>query len=291
MSSARWLSPVWRFAFIGTATLLAFGTANAQTAGPADVSHSASVAATDSSSTELAFVAGDGTKSLPAAPEPAEGAGQYDNRGGKGSGSGGWGSRIAIEAGGGFDESVGSSSSYVNSGWDITIGGGLHFSRGLSALIEYQFIGDGLPSAVVTEAGSQTGNVHIWGFSVDPVYDLFPKASNGVYVTGGGGFYRKVTNFQDATPQQFCYYFYCGTGYANQTVGHFSSNQGGINIGGGYRHKFLGMYGDGRMELFAEVRFLDVFTPAITGKSPNGLGNTTIGAGTQLLPINFGLRF
>lgn len=225
MSSARWLSPVWRFACIGTAALLAVGTANAQTATPTSLSHSASAAVTESSSTDLAFVAADGTNALPPAPEPASGGGQYDNKGG-GSGNGGWASRLAIEVGGGLDIPVGNTSSYVNSGWDLTAGGGLHFHHGLSALIEYQFVGDGLPSAIVTEAGSQTGNVHMWSFSVDPVYDIFPKAANGVYVTGGGGFYRKVTNFQNAAPQQYCYYFYCGTGYANQTVGHFSSNSG-----------------------------------------------------------------
>jgi len=289
MSSARWLSPLWRSAFVGTAALLVAGIANAQIATPSDSGHAAAPSAAESSSNNLVFVTG--SDALPAAPDPGNGSGgQYDNKSG-GGGNGGWGSKIAIEAGGGYDLSTGNSSNYVNSGWDLTIGGGLHFNRALAALIEYQFISDGLPSAVVTEAGSQTGNVHIWSLSFDPVFDLIPKSSNGVYVTGGGGFYRKVTNFQDAEPQQYCYYFYCGTGYANQTVGHFSSNQAGINVGGGFRHKFLGMYGDGRMEVFAEVRFVDVFTPAITGKSPNGLGNTTIGAGTQLLPINFGLRF
>lgn len=291
MSSARWLSPVWRFAYLGTAALLVLGTANAQVAPSTSSMHSAAPSAMESSSSELAFATGSGTDALPAAPEPANGAGgQYDNKGG-GRGNGGWGSRIAIVAGGGYNLAMGDTSNYVNSGWDIDLGGGLHFSRGFSALIEYQFFGDGLPSKIVAEAGSQTGNVHLWGFSVDPVFDLMPKSSNGFYVTGGAGFYRKVTNFQNAAPQQFCYYFYCGVGYTNQTVGHFSSNQAGINAGGGYRHRFLGMYGDGRMEIFAEARYTDVFTPAVNNKSPNGLGNTTIGAGTKLLPINFGLRF
>lgn len=290
MSSARLFSPVWRFACVGAAALLAVGTASAQVAPSTSSFHAPALSATESSSTDYNFVAGDGAEALPAAPEPANGGGgQYDNK--NGGGGGGWASKLAFEGGGGYDISTGNTSNYVNSGWDITVGGGLHFSRALSALIEYQFINDGLPSAIVTEAGSQSGNVHIWSFSLDPVVDLFPKAANGVYVTGGGGFYRKVTNFQDATAQQFCYYFYCGIGYQNQTVGHFSSNSGGINFGGGFRHKFAGMYGDGRMEVYAEARFLDVFTPAIVGKSPNGLGNTTIGAGTRLVPINFGIRF
>ncbi len=290
MSSASWLSPVWRFASFGTAALLALGTASAQIASSNSFQQAPSVSASESSSTEWAFVNGDGTDALPPAPEPAAAgaAGQYDNKGG---GKGGWSSKLAFEGGGGYDISSGNTSNYINSGWDINVGGGLHFSRAFSTLIEYQFIEDGLPGAVVAEAGSQTGNVHLWSFSLDPVFDIVPKAANGVYVTGGAGFYRKVTNFQNAEPQQYCSYFYCGVGYTNQTVGHFSSNQAGINVGGGFRHKFTGMYGDGRMEVFAEARFVDVFTPAVVNQSPNGLGNTTIGAGTRLLPINFGIRF
>jgi len=291
MSSARWLSPGWRFAYLGTAALLVLGIANAQVATSTSSMHSAAPSATESSSNELAFATGSGTEALPAAPEPANGAGgQYDNKGG-GGGKGGWSSKLALNFGGGFDVVSGSTSDYANTGWDLEFGGGLHVGRGLSVLADYQFISDGLPSKIVAEAGTQSGNIHVWGLSVDPVYDIFPKAANGVYVTGGAGFYRKTTNFQNATQQQYCYYFYCGVGYANQTVGHFSSNQAGFNIGGGYRHRFLGMYGDGRMELYAEARYLDVLTPAVINKSPNGLGNTTIGAGTKLLPINFGLRF
>ena len=290
MSSARWFSPVGRFACVATAALLAVVSANAQIAPSTSSTHEPGLSATESSSNDYAFVAGSGADALPSAPEPANGGGQYDNKGG-GGGNGGWASKLAIEAGGGFDTSVGNTTSYVNSGWDLTFGGGMHFSHGLAVLAEYQFMSDGLPTAIINEAGSQGGNVHLWSLTVDPVYDIWPKASNGIYVTGGGGFYRKVTIFTVQQQQQYCYYFYCGTGYANATAGHFSSNQGGFNVGAGYRHKFTGMYGDGRMEVYAEVRYVDAFTPAIIGKSPNGLGNTTIGAGTRLLPINFGIRY
>jgi len=290
MSIARWLSPMWRFAYFGTAALLAFGAANAQVASSASSLSAAPASPTESSSTEWAVANGGGMEALPPAPEPIPGGGQYDNKN-SGGGNGGWKGKLAFEGGAGFDMAVGDTKNYVNNGWDVTLGGGMHFSHGVSLLAEYQFISDGLPSAVITEAGTDTGNIHLWSLTLDPVIDLFPKASNGVYVTGGGGFYRKVTNFQNAQQQQYCYYFYCSIGTANATVGHFSSNQGGYNIGAGFRHRFGGMYGDGRMEVYAEARLVDVFTPAIIGKSPNGLGETTIGAGTRLVPINFGIRF
>jgi hypothetical protein len=225
---------------------------------------------------------------MPSAPAPSA-AGQYDNK--SGNSSSGWKGRLALEFGGGFNMPSSDTSNYLNNGYGVTVGGGLHVSRGISVLAEYQFLRNGLPSSIIAEAGSDGGNVHLWSLTLAPVIDLMPHHNTGVYVTGGGGFYRKVTNFTVQTAQTFCYYFYCGTGYTPQTVGHFSSNQGGWNIGGGVSHRFAGMYGDGKMAVFAEARYLDVLTPAVDHQSPNGLGATTIGAGTKLVPITFGLRF
>lgn len=288
MSSARWLSPVGRIALFGAAILLAGGAANAQSPSSPNSSHSATAPASYSSSTDYAFVTDSGDGAEPAAPTPAA-AGQYDNKSG-GGGSTGWKSRIAFEGGAGFNIPVSDTSNYLNTGWQMLVGGGLHFGHGVSLLAEYQFMKDGLPSALVAETGANSGNAHIWGFQLEPIVDLIPKSANKVYVEGGGGFYRKLTNFQNPQAEEFCSYFYCGIGYENVTVGHLSSNQGGFNVGGGYAHKFAGMYGDGKMEIFADVRYMDVLTPA-ENKSPNGLGVATIGAGTKIIPVTFGIRF
>ena len=138
------------------------------------------------------------------------------------------------------------------------------------------------------------GHAHIWSLTLDPVLDLFPKSTNDLYLTGGGGFYRKVTSFTDPTQATYCYYYYCGITTVNQVVGHFSSNQGGWNIGGGYMHRLGGdMYGgdSSKMAFFAEVRYLDVMTPAVVGLTPNGLGATTVAAGTKLIPVTIGVRW
>jgi hypothetical protein len=50
------------------------------------------------------------------------------------------------------------------------------------------------------------------------------------------------------------------------------------------------MSGDGRMKLFAEARYLDVDSPAVLS-NPNGLGTTTVAAGTKVIPISLGVRF
>jgi len=197
---------------------------------------------------------------------------------------------LAFEAGGGANGPVGDSTNYITWGGNFTVGGGLHLNKRFSVLAEYQFMDDKLPGSVIAETGATGGDAHIWSLTIDPVVDLFPKSTNSVYVTGGGGFYRKVTSFTDPEESEFCEFFECFEGTQNEVVGHFSSNQGGWNIGGGYTHRLGGVYNDGTMKLFAEVRYLDVLTPA-SAIAPNGLGVATVGSGTRLIPITLGLRW
>lgn len=200
-------------------------------------------------------------------------------------------SKLALEFGGGF--SAPTDKDYITWGGQFTVGGGINFSKRFALLAEYQFLDNKLPGSIIAEAGASGGHSHIWGITLDPVVSLFPKSSNDIYVTGGGGFYRKVTSFTDPEEAEYCdyYYGYCGVTTVNEVVGHFSSNQGGFNIGGGYQHRMGGMYGESKMKLFAEVRFLDVLTPAVNGITPNGLGVTTVAADTKLVPVSVGIRW
>jgi hypothetical protein len=228
----------------------------------------------------------------PAAPEPAAGKpaaagqdnsyGSYHHRG--------WASHLAFEAGGGANGPVGDSSNDITWGGNLTVGAGYKFTPHLSALIEYQFLDNKLPGRLIGETGADGGYAHIWGFGIAPVIDLFPKKTNDVYITGGGGFYRKVTNFTDPQEAEYCYYYYCGIDVENVVVGHYSSNQGGWNVGGGFTHRMGGVYGDGNVKLFAEARYLDVMTPS-SSIAPNGLGTAAVGSDTKLVPITLGVRF
>ncbi|HEV2213653.1 MAG TPA: hypothetical protein VGR64_00105 [Terracidiphilus sp.] len=226
---------------------------------------------------------------LPAAPSPAEGAaaagqnGRYQRRHS-------WHSNLAFEAGGGFNAPTSASSPYITWGGNFTVGVGKRLNDRLSLLAEYQFIDDKLPGALIAETGAQGGHAHIWSLTLAPVFDLFPSSTNSVYVTGGGGFYRKVTSFTNPAQTQYCSYFYCYPGTTNVVVGHFSSNQGGWNIGGGFTHRMGGLYGDSKLKLFAEVRYLDILTPAVTTQ-PNGLGTTTVGKDTKIIPVTLGVRW
>jgi len=293
----RWMPPLRRACFVSGLAIFAAAFASAQI--QTSTKSTSQIASSDSNSGESssnAFQAGF-DDSLSGATALREGAAAS-----LGSGSGAAAGQepngghhgvlhsLAFEAGGGASGPVGSSSNDITWGGNFTVGGGVHFNKRFSLLAEYQFIDDKLPGALIAETGADGGNAHIWSLTLDPVIDLFPKHDNSVYITGGGGFYRKVTNFTDPQEAEYCDYYYCGIETQNAVVGHFSSNQGGWNVGGGFSHRLGGAYNDGTMKLFAEARYLDVMSPA-SAIAPNGLGTATVAAGTKLVPITLGLRW
>jgi hypothetical protein len=295
MFSPRLMSLMRHVSFLGCAAIFSAGVASAQSAPVQDQSgatgYSSSQAGLSESGLQLTeFSLPDSPGFGAAASADGGSAGQYGNGGGYGGGGSkrsllhNW----AFEAGGGFNAPI---SNGVTYGGNFTVGAGLNFSKYIAGLIEYQFIDDKLPGALIAETGATGGYAHIWSFTFDPVIDLMPKATNDIYITGGGGFYRKVTSFTDPEPSLYCDYFYgCGTIVTSQVVGHFSSNQGGFNIGGGFQHRVGGQYGDSNTKLFVEARYLDVLSPAsIT--NPNGLGTTAVKADTKVIPVTVGVRF
>ena len=274
---------------LSAAVVFAAGSASAQFAAPAGASSAATPSAGESSSSAWELVA-DNAGSADALPAAPAAAGAAAGQGGGYQSHSIW-SHLTYEVGGGFNAPSSASSKYITWGGQLNLGAGYRFNPHFSTLMEYQFLDDKVPGALIAQTTATGGHAHIWSFTLAPVYELFPTHTNDVYITGGGGFYRKVTSFTVLQPTQFCSYFYCGYGYAPQTAGHFSSNQGGWNIGGGFSHRMGGQYGDSRVKLFAEVRFLDVLSPAIIGQSANGLAPTTIGKDTKVIPVNFGVRW
>jgi hypothetical protein len=272
------MSLTMRASFVGCAVLLASIAASAQTTATPEQGYSSSQAGMSPFTTFALSESGSAAA--------AEG-GQYGGNYGGGEKRGGLLHKLTYEFGGGFNAPKSSSVTY---GGNFTVGTGFKFNKYLSALAEYQFIDAKLPGYLIAEAGADGGHAHIWSFTIDPVVDLFPKAKNDFYITGGGGFYRKVTSFTDVEETEYCYY-YCEVGTTSAVVGHFSSNQGGVNIGAGYQRRVGGDFGDSNhMRLFVEARYLDLFTPAVIG-SANGLGVTTVNADTKLIPVTFGVRF
>jgi hypothetical protein len=209
---------------IGTA-----GFASAQAPAPPQ-SHSTTISLTQaSSSTFQPATTGTSDALIVLPPAPIAESIETSNGGGKGAFFNRIASYIgdhgAIDLGAGFNAPIGNDIPYITWGGNFAFGGGLHLSKRFTVLAEYQFMDNKLPGALIAEAGTQGGHAHIWSLTLNPVIDLFPARANSVYLTGGGGFYRKLTSFTE--PGE----------YGSVVVGHFSSNQGGISFGLGLTHR------------------------------------------------------
>lgn len=203
-------------------------------------------------------------------------------------------SHLAFEAGGGFNAPVGNDNPYITWGGNFTLGAGWQFNPQFGVLAEYQFMQNKLPgkflssvydaSNLASQGVNQLGgHARIWSLTLNPIFYLRPHGNNNAYVTGGGGFYRKVTTF--TTPvDSYCYSYYYGyyTCTQNVTVGHFSSNQGGLNLGVGFT-QMMGQ--NSRVKLFEEARYVWIKTPGPKDQASWGLGTT------GLIPVTIGVRW
>jgi hypothetical protein len=191
-------------------------------------------------------------------------------------------SHVAIVAGGGFTGPIGNDTHGYNTwGYNLDFGGGWNFSKMFGIVFEYQFDRSKIPGATIAAVGAQGGNINSHLFLFDPIIYFYSGKKAGAYVTGGGGFSRKVTNFTQLQSVQQCYYF-CYYGYAPVTVAHFSSTQGAADLGLGFYWKAFGR--DSNAKLFAEARYVFVDSPKPT--------TTTNGEGTEgLIPVTVGIRF
>src|SRR5277367_1701616 len=173
-------------------------------------------------------------------PAPQYGGGSGNNRYPESTSR--W-SHLALVAGAGFTAPIGNTThggvNYPNSigetyGYNIKAGAGWNFTKRLGVLLEYNFNRDKIPGSTLTELAIQSGlntplggNVNTWSFTIDPIFYLPITNKMGGYVTGGGGFYRKVTNF--TAPELEDDFFF--EVQVPTTIAHSSSNQGGLNIG------------------------------------------------------------
>jgi len=279
--------------------------AAAQTSSPGD--HSADGQSLSSSSSYSAYLSTDSLLGGSSYAEPSNGASASPQYGGGRRSSSSYPSyeskwsHFAFNGGGGFTAPIGNTTSFNQAeaedpngplspsqgwGYNFEVGGGWNFSKKFGVLLDYEFIRDTIPGDYlnILAGGSGSGlggNINTWSFSIDPIYYMPMGRKNGAYVTGGGGFYRKVTNF--TSPVQECDPFY-GCFNVPVTVDHFSSNQGGANFGVGFYHKVFGE--DSNAKLYAQVKYVFVDSP---GPSTSNHGQ---GSGTEeLLPVTFGIRF
>lgn len=198
---------------------------------------------------------------------------------------------FVFEAGGGFTVPTGGARQFENTGWNIKFGGGYKFNRHLAVMLDYDYVSMGIPINIISVLNpGGNGSTHLWSFTLNPMYSYNITNRFGGYVVGGGGFFRKVANFNQPVFSWCAYYGYyggCYPGDVNVTVAHFSNNAGGLDFGTGFTYR---LSDTGRTKLFVEGRYVWVDNQA----SPNNTvttGYPPANYRTEYIPITFGVRF
>jgi hypothetical protein len=203
-----------------------------------------------------------------------------------------WGiNHLTFEGGGGFTIPTGGGQQFLNNGWNIKAGGGYKFNDRFSAMLDYDYVSMGVPTAILNQVNPQGGGAtHLWSLTINPMYNYKTIGHWGGYVVGGGGFYRKLVNFTQPFNDYCAYYdpFYgCIPGVVNRTVAHFSNNAGGVNFGTGFTYKFSD---SGRAKLFVEGKYVWVDNQPSTNSTSN-TGYAPANYRTEYIPITVGIRF
>jgi hypothetical protein len=199
---------------------------------------------------------------------------------------------ITMEFGmGGTDTAGNTSESVTAPGFDLLAGVGYRLNEYLSIPFEYNFSIHGVQNVVLQQAGEPNGYFYFNSFAINPTFTFLEGPYWGAYIAGGGGFSNKDVSFGYDTYNNSN----CGSARRNgggvhseysgcpafQSIASNASNQPMLDLGGGITLRF---HQCGRGRLFLEARYVKMYTPA--GTFPGYAF-----AGTQLIPVTFGIRF
>lgn len=214
--------------------------------------------------------------------------------------------KYTFAVGGGFDVPAGSTAKDLTVSWKFQAGGGYNFNKKFGVLLEYNYDKFGLTSGnlarqyaryislgLVDQNGRPVsfagldGSAHVWSVTLNPIYTFYQSDNIGAYVVGGGGFYRKLTNWTLPQTGVYCDFFgFCYTFTQNQTFDHYSNNAGGLNGGVGFTYRFSRFAGE---KLYGEARYVWVDNSQ-SADSINGLYPEN-NKRTGYFPITFGIRW
>ena len=212
-------------------------------------------------------------------------------------------------AGAGFTVPVSGTRDYLTTSYGIQAGVSRNFNKHFGVGLEFDYDRFGLTGATIqqqndyyfnytdpTNSYGLDGNNHIWNFSLQPTYQIYSGEGLGAYITGGVGFYHKVTNFTLPQEEEYCDPFYgCGVYEVNGVVDHYTSNAPGFDGGIGLTYKFSHFSNE---KLYAEWRYVYVdnsYRPGVTATNyPTYNGNNYFPANsltTSYMPVKVGIRF
>jgi len=266
---------------------------------PADLNYSSS-AGTDETAAATTFDLR-GSETQPP-PRRHYGRTNYSDRWHNSDGS----KKYVFEAGGGWTNPVGATAKDLTVNWKFQGGAGYFFNKKFGIMAEYNYdkFNDTLGNlqrqfvrynalGLVDQNGNPIsfagldGTTHVWSVTLNPVYHFYQGDSFGAYAIGGGGFYRKVSNFTLPQAGVYCdFYGFCYSFVQNQVFDHYSNNAGGFNAGFGMTYK-MGRFSS--TQLYTEARY----TWVNNQPSANSVGGLypENNKRTGYIPVTVGLRF
>ena len=182
---------------------------------------------------------------------------------------------FTFTAGAGFTVPQRSFGRYTDIGYTVGGGAGFNFNPWLSALLDVNFNNMGINSNTLANFGAPGGTVRIWSFTIDPEVHVLRTHGLDVYLTGGGGLYRRedqlTTPAAGLAPFVSPFGFFFAPVVGNQVLASYSVNKPGFNLGAG-----VDLGSKWHMKFYAEARYNRMFTN-------NGV--------TDYIPVTFGVRF
>lgn len=207
--------------------------------------------------------------------------------------------KIAFVGGAGLNLPVANTGKFYTPSYTVTAGAGYNFNKMFGVLAEFHYDHMGVTGGAINaeyntlintygatadDLAGFDANAHILALTVNPVVTYSPENGRlGAYVTAGGGYYRKTTNFTLPEYGQYCDYF-CYTYATNVNVDSATANAVGVNGGVGLTYKISSFSSE---RLFVEARYHWI--------SINSSNNQDIfpynRRNTEYIPITAGIRF
>lgn len=212
--------------------------------------------------------------------------------------------KLAFEIGGGLDVPAGSTAKYQSLSYKFSVGAGRNFSKTFGVLLQGDYDHFGITNGqlaaqlalynsllpVNQQLSSLNGSVHVWSVTVNPIINYYTSDTLGAYLIGGGGFYRKVTQFTSPQSGLFCdpYSGFCYQITSDAVVDHYSNNAGGANAGLGFTYKFSRF---SSQKFFAEARYVWVDNQPSSNNTKSNNGYLPANYRTGYFPVTVGLRW
>jgi len=166
-----------------------------------------------------------------------------------------------------------------NTGFNLQAGVGIHPIPAVGAMLEFGLNNLGLTDGALNRIGVPGGSARIYSLTLNPIVHLNPRGRLDVYLTGGGGYYRRTIEFTEPSSaittgfDPFYGIFFPVEIPTTNVLNSYSQNRAGINGGAGVAIRFGE---DTRASFFAESRYHYIYTSPVR---------------TAVLPITLGFRW